>query len=64
MFSSEGCYKRINKIRKRSLRLIPNDYESLCNSLLSSLNEKTIHQCCINVLLTVVYKYFNSYSPE
>ena len=40
MFSSKGCYKRINKIHERSLRLILNDYESSFDSLLSALNEK------------------------
>ena len=33
MFSSKGCYKRINKIHERSLRLILNGYESSFNSL-------------------------------
>ena len=64
MFSSKGCHKRINKIHERSLRLILNDYESSFDSLLSTLNEKTIHQRCINVLLTNVYKYLNGYSPD
>ena len=64
MFSSKGCYKRINKIHERSFRLILNDYESSFNSLLSTLNEKTIYQRCINVLLTEVYKYLNGYSPD
>ena len=64
MFSSKGCYKRINKTHKRSLRLILNDYESSFNSSLSTLNEKTIHQRCINVLLTEVYKYSNGYFPN
>ena len=63
MFSSKGCYKRINKIHERSLRLILNNYELSFDSLLSTLNEKTIHQPCINVLLTEVYKYLNGYSP-
>ena len=64
MFSSKGCYKTINKIHERSLRLILNDFESLFNSLLSTLNEKTIHQRYINVLLTEVYKYLNGYSAD
>ena len=33
-------------------------------SLLSTLNEKTIDQCCINILLTEVYKYLNHYSSD
>ena len=64
MFSSKGFYKRINKINERSLRLIFNAYESSFDSLLSTLNEKTIHQQCINVLLTKIYKYLNDYSPD
>ena len=64
MFSLKGCYKRINKIQERSLRLILNDYESPFDSLLSALNEKMIHQSCINVLPTEVYKYWNGYSPN
>ena len=61
---SKGCYKRINKIHERSLRLIINDYESSFDSWSSTLNEKTIHQRCINVLLTEVYIYLNGYSPD
>ena len=64
MFSSKGCYKRIIKMYERSLRLIPNDYESPFDSLFSTLNEKAIHQRCINVLLTKVYKYLNGYSSN
>ena len=56
--------KRINKTHERSLRLILNYYESLFDSLLYTLNKKAIHQRCINVLLTKVYEYLNSYSPN
>ena len=65
MLSLKGCYKIINKIQERSLRLILNDYESSFDSLLSTLNEN--HSSTfkrINVLLTEVYKYINSYSPD
>ena len=64
MFSSKGCDKRINKIHGRSFKLILNAHESSFDSLLSTLNEKTIHQRCINVLLTEVYKYLSDYSPD
>ena len=33
-------------------------------SLLLTLNERTIHQHCTNVLLTEVYKYLNGHSPD
>ena len=64
MFSSKGWCKRINKIHETSLRLILSDSESSFDSFLSTLNEKTIHQHCINVLLTEVYKYLNGYSLD
>ena len=32
--------------------------------MLSTLNVKTIHQQCINVLLTQVYKYLNNLFPK
>ena len=64
MFTSKRCYKRINKIHERSLRLILSDYESSFDISLSTLNEKTIHQSCINVLPTKVYKYLNGCSPD
>ena len=64
MFTSKGCNKRINRIHERSLRLILSDYEPSFDDMLSTLNEKTIHQCCINVLLTEVYKYLNGFSRE
>ena len=54
---------RIHKIHERSLRLILNDFESF-DSLLFTLNEKAIHQRCINALLTKVYQHLNSYSPD
>ena len=57
MFSLKGCYKRINKIHERLLRLILNDYESSFDSLLFTLNEKNdIHQRCINVIFLQIFK--------
>ena len=52
MFSSKGCYKRINKIQEKPLKFILNDYESPFDRLLSVLNEKsdssTLHKRFIN----------------
>ena len=57
MFSSKGCYKRINKIHEMSLRLILNDYELSFDSLLSTLNEKsdssTLHKRFTNQSLQI-----------
>ena len=42
MFTSKGSNKRIDK--NTSLKLILNDYESSFYDMISTLNEKTIHQ--------------------
>ena len=44
--------------------LVPNDYKSLFFDMLFTLSEKAIHQCCVNVLLTEVYKYLDGLSLE
>ena len=64
MFTSKGCNKRIDKMHERWLRLILSDYESSFYDMISTLNERTIHKRCINILLTEVYKYVNGISPE
>ena len=50
------------RIYERSLRLLFNNYELSFYDL--TFNKKTIHQRCINVLLTEVYKYLNNFPPE
>ena len=64
MFTSKSCNKRIDRIHELLLRLILDDYESRFYDMLSTLNEKTIHQCCLNVLLTEVYKYLKTSPPN
>ena len=64
MLTSKGCNKKIDRIHKKSLKSIHNDDESSLYDMLSTLNKKTIHQRCINVLLTKIYKYPNGLSPN
>ena len=64
MFTSEGLNKKINRIHEKSLRLVLNDHQSTLDEMLDTLNEKTIHQQCIERLLTEVYKFLNSYSLD
>ena len=64
MFTSKGCNKRIDRIHERALRLILNNDESSFYDMLSTFNKKSIHQRCISVLLTEVYKYPNDLSRE
>ena len=54
----------MNKIHERSLRLLLKNYMDDFQDLLSSSGDISIHQRCINSLLTEVYKYIHNLSPE
>ena len=62
------CYRRIvhkiNKIHEQSLRLLLKNYKDDFQDLLRSSGDISIHQRCINSLLTKVYKYIYGFSPE
>ena len=47
-----------------SLKIVLNDHQSTLDEMLDTLNEKTIHQQCIDRLLTEVYKFLNVCSPD
>ena len=64
MFTFKGLNKKINRIHEKSLSLVLNDYQSMLDEMFDTLNEKTIHQQCINRLLTEVYKFLNGCSPD
>ena len=64
MFTAKGCNNRIERVHESFLRLIFNDYETLLYNMISTIDEKTVRQRCIKVLLTEVFKYLNGYSPE
>ena len=49
---------------KKFVRLVLNDHQSTLDEMLDTLNEKTIHQQCIDRLLTELYKLLNGYSPD
>ena len=54
----EECFSRVlNCTNDTKLRNASHD-------ILSILNEKAIHQRCVNVLLTKVLEYLNSLFPE
>ena len=55
---------KMNKIRKQSLRLLLENYKDDFQDLLRSSGDTSIHQRCINSLLTEVYKYIHGLSPE
>ena len=57
MFTSKGPNKKM-------IRLVLNDHQSTLDEMLDTLNEKTIHQQCIDRLLIDVDKFLNGYSPD
>ena len=64
MVTSKRLNKKINRIHEKSLRSVLNDHQSTLDEMLDTLNEKTIHQQCIDLFLTQVYKFLNGYSPD
>ena len=64
MFCTKHSIRRINSIHERCLRLIQQTYTSDFEVLLENLNEKPLHQKCIELLMTEVYKYLNGLSLE
>ena len=41
-----------------------NDHQSTLDEMFNTLNEKTIHQQCIDALLIEVYTFLDGYSPD
>ena len=64
MRTSKGLNKKINRIYEKSVRLDLNVHQSTLDEMLDTLHEKAIHQQCIDRLLTEVYKFLNSNSPD
>ena len=55
---------KMNKIHEGSLRLILKNYKDDFQDLLRSSSDISIHQRCINSLLTEGYKHIHGLSPE
>ena len=53
-----------NKIDERSLLLLLKNYKDDFQDLLRYSGDISIHQRCINSLLTAVYKYIHGLPPE
>ena len=64
VFCNRKSMKKVNKIQKRYVRLMTNNYELSHEKLLDLTNEISPHQRCLNSLMTEVYKCLNWISPE
>ena len=63
MFSGKTSNREINRIHKRALRILLNDYEASFEELLQRNNEQTVHTKNLQKLMTEVYKSLNRQNP-
>ena len=63
MFSSRRSNNLIKKVHERSLRLITNDENSSFETLLQNINDITVHQRNLQILMTEVYKIVKGEAP-
>ena len=64
MFTSKGLNKNIKQNSWKISQIVLNDHQSTLEETLGTLNQKTIHQKCIDSLLTKLYKLLNGYSTD
>ena len=64
MFCYRKSMQKVNKIKKRHLRLMANNYRLSYEELLGLINEISSHQRCLNSLMTEVYKCLNGISLD
>ena len=64
MFCSRSSKNKINKLYKRVLRLVYDDYESSFDVLLNKNKSFSIHHQNIQKLMIEVYKSLNKPSPD
>ena len=64
MFCTRESNYRLNRVHKRALRIFSTDYISSFSDFDSLLNEKIIHQRCINFSMTEVFIYLNGLTPD
>ena len=63
MFCGKGANNKINKIHKRALRVLLDDYDASFADLLVRGNEKTVHVQNLQKLMVEIYKTLNHENP-
>ena len=64
MFCMRESSHRLNWVHEMTLIIISEDYNSSFSDLVAMLNEKTIHQMCIDFLMTKALKCLNGLSQN
>ena len=63
-FFNRKSMKKVNKIQESYLCLMTNNYKLSYEELLDLTNEISLHQQCLNSLMTEVYKCLKGLSPD
>ena len=64
MFTNKNLMLKINKMHRRTLRVVFDDYNNTYEELLASHNDISIHQKHVKHLPTEVYKFLANLNPE
>ena len=64
MFCVKTASKEIDRIHKRALRLVLNDFDSPFETLLRKANECTVHQRNLQKLMLEIYKCLHFENPS
>ena len=64
MFCGKNVNKEINRVHKRALRILLNDYNASFDELLIKNDEKTVHVQNLQKLMIEVYKSLNHENPS
>ena len=64
MFTSKNSMLNVNKIHRRTLRVVYDDYNSTYEELLASHNDISIHQKYLKYFAIEVYKSLTNLNPE
>ena len=64
MFTSKNSMLKVNKIHRRTLRVVYDDYNSTYEELLASHNDISIHQKYLKYFAIEVYKSLTNLNPE
>lgn len=64
MFCTRKFNLRLNRVHEGALKRISEDCTSSFSDLVTLLNEKPVHQKCINFVMEEVFKYLNGLSPS
>ena len=63
MFCGKGANNKINKIHKRALCVLFDDYDTPFNDLLARSNEKAVHVQNLQRLMVEIYKTLHHKNP-